>query len=32
MGASRRVTDAVAFVLDLAPRKGEVTLTGLVDS
>ncbi|MBA0047425.1 DUF955 domain-containing protein [Mycobacterium sp. NPDC050853] len=32
MGASRRVTDAVNTVLDLAPRKGEVTLTALVEA
>lgn len=30
MGASRSVTDAVTYVLDLAPRKGEVNLAGLV--
>lgn len=32
MGAGRRVTDAVNAVLDLAPRKGEVTLTALVEA
>ncbi len=32
MPASRRVTRAVAEVLDLAPRKGEVTLHRLVDA
>jgi len=30
MSASRRVTRAVNAVLDLAPRNGEVSLTGLV--
>ncbi len=30
MPASRRVTDAVSAVLDLAPRHGEVSLTRLV--
>lgn len=32
MSASRRVTRAVNAVLDLAPQKGEVSLTRLVDA
>ncbi|MGV9801937.1 ImmA/IrrE family metallo-endopeptidase [Mycobacterium sp. NPDC003449] len=32
MSASRSVTRAVSEVLDLAPRRGAVTLTGLVDA
>ena len=32
MSANRRVTQAVAAVLDLAPRHGEVSLHGLVDA
>ena len=32
MPASRRVTRAVSEVLDLAPRRGEVSLPRLVDA
>ena len=32
MSASRHVTRAVSAVLDLAPRRGEVSLTRLVDA
>ena len=32
MPASRRVTRAVSAVLDLAPRRGEVSLPRLVDA
>jgi hypothetical protein len=32
MSANRRVTKAVSGVLDLAPRRGEVTLSRLVDA
>ena len=32
MPASRRVTRAVSAVLDLAPRRGEISLPRLVDA